>query len=173
MQYIHKDCILRWATIDGHINATRLVCSICTERYTIDMVNLESFFTGVYVVDLVLYNPTWVSLAINYLSLFYGIYEGNMSRQPLYIAQVITYLLYAVLVCLYVRIQNVEMYADAIIERRAYLYWIIQVYSSYNAYIKNYEIMAITAVLAHNLIWREHIAALRHVNRALLGVHAE
>jgi hypothetical protein len=173
MQYIHKDCILRWATIDGHINHARLACSICTEPYRINMINLETFLTGVYAVDLVLYNPTWVSFAINYLSLFYGIYEGETLRHPLHTAQVITYLLYAILVCVYVRIQNVEMYADALIERRAYLYWLIQVYSSYNAYTGNYEIMTVTAILAHNLMWREHVAALRHVNRRLLGVYVD
>jgi hypothetical protein len=170
MQYIHKDCILRWATIDGRLNYTRLVCSICTEPYAIVAVNLERFLTGTYVVDLVLYNPAWISLAINYLSLLYGISRGATFRERFYVAQVTIYCLYAFLICTYVRIQNVEMYADAIIDRRAYLYWLIQLYSSYNAYTGNYEIMSITAALAHNMMWREHVAALRDVNRRILGL---
>jgi hypothetical protein len=156
--------------IDGHLNYSRLVCSVCTEPYNIVAVKLERFLTGIHGVDGLLHNPVWVSFGINYLCLLYGIYNGRRVRESIYAAQVIIYSLYAILVSTYVRIQNVEMYADAIIERRAYLYWIIQLYSSYNAYTGQYEIMAVTAALAHNLMWKEHVAALRDVNRRLLDI---
>lgn len=168
MQYIHRDCILRWATIDGEINYTRLVCSICMEPYAVSLVNLENCYTGTYAIDLVLYNPAYVSFAINYISLLYGIYSGGTLQQCLYVAQLIIYLFYVFLICRYVRIHNVEMYADALIERRAYLYWLIQLYSSYSAYTGRFELMSLMAVLAHTMIWREHVAALRSVNRRLL-----
>jgi uncharacterized membrane protein len=168
MAYIHKNCIMRWATIDGQIDYSRMVCPICTEPYNIQHFRLERLFTGNYLVDLLFANPTMASVAVHYLSLLYGISRGHPVEQRLHAAQVIIYLLYATLVILYVRIENVEMYADALIERRAYLYWLIQLYSSYSAYTGRFEVMSLTAVLAHTMMWREHVAALRSVNRRLL-----
>ena len=173
MAYIHKDCIMRWATSGGQIDYSRMVCPICMEPYNIQYFRLERFFTGNYIVDVLLANPTPTSAMIHYLSLLYGIYAAHPIEQRLHAAQVIIYVLYATLVMLYVRIENVEMYADALIERQAYLYWVIQLYSSYSAYTQQFTMMSLTAVLAHNLIWREHIAALRHVNQRLLGLRQD
>lgn len=170
MAYIHKDCIMRWATSGGEMDYSRMICPVCMEPYDIQQFRLERLFTGNYVVDLLLSNPTVTSVVVHYLSLLYGITAAHPIEQRLHTAQVAIYLLYATLVVLYVRIENVEMYADALIERQAYLYWGIQLYSSYCAYTQQFTIMSLTAVLGHNLIWREHIAALRQVNQRLLGL---
>ena len=161
---------MRWATSGGEMDYSRMICPVCMEPYDIQQFRLERLFTGNYVVDLLLSNPTVTSVVVHYLSLLYGITAAHPIEQRLHTAQVAIYLLYATLVVLYVRIENVEMYADALIERQAYLYWGIQLYSSYCAYTQQFTIMSLTAVLGHNLIWREHIAALRQVNQRLLGL---
>jgi len=154
--------------MDGIIDHSRLICSLCMTPYSIPEIRLEKFFTGIYNVDLVLYNSTGFYLIVNYLSILYGMYSSQTIHERLLAAQVCIYLVYGYLCYTYLRIENLEMYTDIMIRRRAYVYWIIQLYSSYMAYTQKYGLMSLTAMISHNLIWREHLNVLRAVNQQLI-----
>jgi len=115
-----------------------------------------------------LYNSIGVSIVINYLSILFGIHSGESISRRLIVAQSCIYILYTFLYWRYLRVHNVEIYADIVIQRRSYLYAFIQLYSSYSAYTEQYALMSLTSILAQTVMWREHISVLRLVNEELV-----
>jgi len=168
IKYIHRSCILRWATMNGQLDYSRLICSLCTTPYTIPEIRLEKFSTGSYMVDFSLYNSAATSIIINYLSIIFGVYSGHSIPHQLMVGQLCIYLMYGFLYCRYVRIHNVELYTNIVIRRRAYLYGLIQLYSSYTALTDQYALMSITAMVSQTLIWKEHVRILQIVNEELI-----
>ena len=168
VKYIHKSCILRWATIDGRLDHSKLICSLCTTPYDIPRIQLERFFTGTYAVDLLLYNSAGVSVLINYFSILYGVHVGQGISERLMAGQFYIYLLYCILYGMYVRIHNIELYLSIYKERHAYIYPLIQLYSCYSGMTERIVLMSVTALLAQYLMWREHVKTLLLVNEALV-----
>lgn len=154
--------------MNGHIDYSRLTCSLCTMPYNIPQICMETFFTGIYGVDLLMYHSTGVSIVINYLSVLYGAYTGQGISERLVISQLYIYLLYTLLYGMYFRVRNIELYADIVIERRAYIYMMIQFYSSYMAMNERYVVMSLSGMFAHALMWKEHIKILQIVNMRLI-----
>ena len=168
VKYIHKKCILRWATIDGSLDLSKFTCSLCMSPYHIAPPCFETFFTDSFVVNTLLYNSTPASIILNYLSILVGIHTGQTISERLMAAHLCIYILYATLYCAYVRIQNMDLYMKIVYERRSFMYGLIQLYSSYACMTQQHALMSITAMLAHTVLWREHITILELVNQALL-----
>lgn len=154
--------------ISGAMDTTRLTCSLCMTPYTIPEFRVEKFFTGIYAIDFTLYNSTAVHIVINYLSLLYGIHMRHEISTTLLLSQLTVYTIYGGLYCWYLRIQNMDVYLRIFLERYAYLYGMIVLYSSYSAFTENYVIMSLTSMFAHAAAWKEHIAILKAVNQELL-----
>jgi hypothetical protein len=136
--------------------------------YRIPQPRLETFFTESFVVNTLLYHSAAASIIINYLSILVGIHTGQTISERLMAAHLCIYILYATLYCAYVRIHNIDLYARIAYERGSYMYGLIQVYSSYASFTEQYALMSITAMLAHTVLWREHVTILELVNEALL-----
>ena len=168
VKYIHKKCILRWATIDGTLDLSKFTCSLCMSPYHIAPPSLETFVTDSSTVNMLLYHSTPASIIINYLSILIGIHTGQTISERLMAAHLCIYILYVSLYCVYVRIQNMDLYATIAYDRRSYMYGLIQVYSSYACFTEQYALMSITAMLAHTVLWREHVTILELVNESLL-----
>ena len=154
--------------MDGYLDYTKMICSLCLTPYAIPEVRLERFFTGNYVVDVLTYNSLSVYIVVNYLSVLYGIHMSQSIANTLMLSQTMIYGLYIFLFCRYLRIENLDLYAEIVFRRHAYFYWIIQLYSSYSAYTGQFAIMSLTASITHRLLWKEHISILRLVNEELV-----
>ena len=168
VKYIHKSCILRWATMDGELDYSKLSCSLCTVPYRIEEIRLESYATPSHLANVLLHNSAAASIMINYLSILYGIHTGQTISQRILVAHMCIYLIYGTLYCLYIRVKNVALYTEIAIERHSYMYALIQLYSAYASYTEQYALMSITAMLAQTIVWREHITLLELVNDRLL-----
>lgn len=168
MKYIHRSCILRWATIEGYLDYDKLVCSLCMTPYAIPEIRMEQLRTGNYGVDLALYNSPSVYIMVNYVSVLLGIHTGQSIANALIVSQTAIYGMYIFLFCRYLRIENTELYADIFFRRHAYFYWMIQLYASYSAYRGQFALMSVTAMLTHRILWNEHITTLRLVNEELV-----
>jgi hypothetical protein len=170
MKYIHRSCILRWATIGGYLDYAKLICSLCSTPYAIPEIRMERLTTGNYGVDLALYNSPSVYILVNYFSVLVGIHTEQSIANTLMVSQTAIYGLYIFLFCRYLRIENLELYADIFFRRHAYIYWMIQLYASYSAYRGQFALMSVTAMLTHRILWNEHVTTLRLVNEELLKI---
>jgi len=147
---------------------SKLVCSLCMTPYEIPEIRVETFFTDISPVDFILYNSTPIHIGVNYLSLLYGIYAGHTISTRVFLSQSTIYTLYALLYYWYVRIENTNIYLKIFLERHAYIYGLILLYSSYSAYKENYLLMSLTSMIAHSSMWKEHITILELVNDEVL-----
>lgn len=154
--------------MDGELDYSKLVCSLCMVPYRIEEIRLETYTTPSYLANLLLYNSAAASIMINYLSILYGIHTGQTISQRLLVAHLCIYLIYGTLYCLYVRVNNVLLYTELAMQRHSYMYALIQLYSAYASYSEQYALMSITAMLAQTVLWREHITLLELVNDRLL-----
>ena len=168
LKYIHKSCILRWATISGSLDYSKMTCSLCNTPYRISEIRLERFFTRVYVVDVLFYNSAGFTIAMNYISVLYGIYTGERIEDRLLVAQIYVHLIYLLLYGMYLRIENIDLYASIAIQGWLYPYLCIQVFSSYLGIYERHTLMSITGIVMHTLLWRQHLQNLRLVNDALI-----
>lgn len=168
LKYIHQSCIFRWATIGGSLDYSKLTCSLCNTAYRIPEIRLERLSTGIYIVDVLLYNSAGFTIALNYLSILYGIHTGEGIEDRLRIAQVYIHLVYSLLYAMYLRIENVDLYASVAIQGWLYPYVCIQVFSSYMGLYEQHALMSITGIIAHTVLWRTHVRNLRLVNESLL-----
>jgi len=117
---------------------------------------------------MLLYNSAGVFILINYFSILYGVHVGEEISERLMAGQAYIYMLYMFLYCMYIRIQNLGIYADICMRRRSYMYGLIQLYSCYSAFTDKYVLMSLTGMLAQTVIWKEHIQILGLVNEALV-----
>ena len=170
MKYIHRGCILRWATMGGYLDESKLTCSLCMTPYMIPEIRMEQLVTGNHGVDFALYNSVSVYIIMNYLSVLAGVHTGQSVANTLMLSQTTIYGLYIFLFCRYLRIENMDMYADIFFRRRAYFYWMIHLYASYSAYNGHFALMSLTAMIMHRILWNEHILTLRLVNEELLKI---
>jgi hypothetical protein len=138
--------------------------------YVIPEIRMEQLVTGNHGVDFALYNSVSVYIIMNYLSVLAGVHTGQSVANTLMLSQTTIYGLYIFLFCRYLRIENMDMYADIFFRRRTYFYWMIQLYSSYNAYNGHFALMSLTAMIMHRILWNEHILTLRLVNEELLKI---
>jgi hypothetical protein len=168
MKYIHRSCVLRWATMSGAINYSRMICSVCLTPYTLPEVQLESFFTGHYPVDMIFYNHNTVYIVINYISLIYGMHTHDRISQRVSMAQVYIFTLYAALILFFIRIKNLDLYRAYALQKRLHLYALLHLYISYMVYTQKNGLMSIAAMLSHATVWTGHIETLRLVNEAVV-----
>jgi hypothetical protein len=154
--------------MSGDLDYTRLVCPLCITPYDMPQIRLETFVTGIRTIDILLYNSTGVSILVNYISILFGVHSGHTLKERLIAAQLCIYFIYAILYCLYVRIQNIELYTKILMQRRGYVYLFIQVYASYAAYTEQYALMSLTAMTAQTLLWKEHVSILRTINQEIV-----
>jgi hypothetical protein len=154
--------------MDGELDYSKLRCSLCTVPYRIEEIRLETYTTQSHLANSLLNNSAAASIIINYLSILYGIHTGQTISQRILVAHMCIYLIYGTLYCLYVRVNNVFLYTETAIQRRSYVYALIQLYSAYASHTEQYALMSITAILAQTVVWREHITLLELVNERLL-----
>ncbi len=162
---------MRWATIDGTLDYTRLICSFCMTPYAIPEIRMEQLSTGSHSVDIILYNSPSIYILVNYVSVLVGLYTQQGIENTLMVSQTAIYGVYMFLFCRYVRIENLELYADIFFRRHAYFYWMIHLYASYSAYNGNFALMSLTAMIMHGILWNEHVLTLRLVNQELVKIN--
>ena len=136
--------------------------------YAIPEIRFETFFTRVYLVDLILYNTTIVHILANYLSVLYGMYASQNTTRRLILSQATICIIYGILYCMYLRVQNIKIYAKILFERHSYVYALVPLYSSYRAYEGELMLAPFMSMLSHGLIWNEHITILKLVNEDLI-----
>ena len=136
--------------------------------YDLPDLRLEVLITPYYYVNLILYNSVGISILLNYFSILYGVHVGESIAQRLLVSHTTVQVLYIILYCAFVRVQNIELYADMAIERGSYVFAMILLYSCHAALTYNWITMSLTGTLAHNLLWREHITILRSINDRLI-----
>lgn len=168
VKYIHKSCILKWVTMDGYVNHSRMVCPLCMAPYELPQITLETFFTGIRTVDIILYNSMGVTVFTNYMCILYGVHNGMTIPESLLMAQAIVYLTYAYVYGIYARIQNMGLYTQHAYNSYLPVYACIQLCSSYAAFKGSYVLMSMTGLVAHHLLWREHTNILLRVNESLI-----
>jgi len=170
IKYIHRSCILKWAGISGSLDYSKLICSLCNTPYTLPELSLESVITPYYCVNVILYNPIGVSVFMNYLSILYGVHTGEGISERLVVSHTAVQLFYMFLYCSFVRIQNIELYANAAINRQSCIFACVFFYSCYAGIYEKWMLMTLSGTLAHDLMWKEHIRILHRINAQVIKI---
>jgi len=164
VEFIHRQCLLRWIREDNEVIEERLLCSMCREP----MIHLEPIPHRLDRRYFFLYNSNLLTLLIHYT---FFISNLQSSKPPIYHfknAQMCLHAIYLVLYSVSMRTSHPMLYRDVLMKRRSYLYWLLHLYFLYVFASEESIMMAFASNFCITIHWTEHVNTLQEINRDLL-----